>query len=54
MEDRNFPDQAVIRLGKGTFERIDKVLKPRENRSVFMRDSIDLKLKLRERGRGEK
>jgi hypothetical protein len=45
-------EQMPARFPKGTFERIDAVLKDRENRSDFLRVAVELEVQRRGGGDG--
>lgn len=47
-------EQMPARLPDGTFERMDAVLEPGENRTDFLRAAIERELKRRERAKSAK
>lgn len=43
-----YPNKTIARLPKGSLRRIDRVLKPGESQSEFVREAIEKELQARE------
>ena len=46
---KKYPEQTLIRLAEGSFEKIKGLLLPTEDRTDFFREAVEREIKRRER-----